>query len=356
MEASKQTNKTYASFWIRLLAMSIDGMILMIATIVVMYVLSLNIDSLPTVLSRLILFFAFIAVFSILINNILYDSGLISRFGTTIGKAVCGLRVENENGENLTFWQAAFRHTIGYSVSSLLFGAGFYWVFKNIKHQGWHDKAIGSYVVKKSEKRWSIALIILAILIATYGVAVYGFTRNIIDNPTIKEGFSQLMKTLKEESVKNTTDTLEQELPNGLPQQEKEPVTEAELIIKIEDNMNYFVTAREKDSSTLTEADFNELAKMVNETAALTKELANNYPTEQNYLYAGDIFYNFIPLCGAGEWSLKYFELALEQNPQDTDLKSYVDSLKQYTTESPCDPTLAAQQQAVFTELDTKNL
>lgn len=84
---------------------------------------------------------------------------LISKFGGTIGKMVCGLSIVTPNGENVTFKRAFFRSTVGYMVSGSFIFLGFFWIFKDEKRRGWHDMVSETLVVTARSENLMIPLL-----------------------------------------------------------------------------------------------------------------------------------------------------------------------------------------------------
>ncbi|MCH8823729.1 MAG: RDD family protein [Planctomycetes bacterium] len=66
----------------------------------------------------------------------------------TLGKAICGIKVVDEDGQRLTFSKAIFRNC-SKLLSYLVLFLGFFWAFFNKDHQTWHDKFASTYVVNK---------------------------------------------------------------------------------------------------------------------------------------------------------------------------------------------------------------
>ena len=68
--------------------------------------------------------------------------------GKTIGKMVMGIKVVKDNGEPIGFWEALLRW-LGYFISALFVFLGFIWAIFDSKNQTWHDKFVGTYVIRK---------------------------------------------------------------------------------------------------------------------------------------------------------------------------------------------------------------
>lgn len=174
------TNK--ASFKLRYLAFLTDQAInLLLVCLGIFYVA--NQPTLPAAISATLLFLILI----VLNPLILYQSIIFTHyFQGTLGKLLTGLRVTSEKGEKLSFKRIAFRQTIGYSFSTLIFGLGFYSMIKDDNKQTWHDKAIGSIVVVK-QKLWPLALLALIILIFLNGYFITQSITTFTSGPLLKE-------------------------------------------------------------------------------------------------------------------------------------------------------------------------
>ena len=77
----------------------------------------------------------------------MYFVGFTAVGGQTPGKRIMGLRVVNEDGTPVDWSTASTRFFIGYSVSLLPLGLGFYWALMDKNNQTWHDKIAGTLVI-----------------------------------------------------------------------------------------------------------------------------------------------------------------------------------------------------------------
>ena len=75
-----------------------------------------------------------------------YPVGFWVLLGQTPGKLLMGVRVSQMTGQPLTIRRAALRY-VGYWLSAIPFGLGFFWVLMDDRRQAWHDKLAGTYVV-----------------------------------------------------------------------------------------------------------------------------------------------------------------------------------------------------------------
>lgn len=144
----------YAGFISRLLAYSVDIIIIVVVLIFAGWML----NTVSTIFQ-----FGFLesiaTIFQIWITSaivILFSAGYYIFFwtlvGRTPGKLLLGLRVISHNGRPITFWQAVRRY-IGYFISAFGLYIGYLWVLFDNRRQGWHDKLAGTYVVYEWEAR-----------------------------------------------------------------------------------------------------------------------------------------------------------------------------------------------------------
>ena len=77
----------------------------------------------------------------------MYFVGFTAACGQTPGKRILGLHVVDENGAPVDWDAASIRFLIGYPVSLLPLGLGFYWALVDKNNQAWHDKIAGTLVI-----------------------------------------------------------------------------------------------------------------------------------------------------------------------------------------------------------------
>ena len=81
-----------------------------------------------------------------LLASPLYFITLFTTTGQTIGKYVMGVRVVRLDGRPMTFMTGTVRW-LGYFVSAIPFGLGFFWVIVDNRQQGFHDRLAGTSVI-----------------------------------------------------------------------------------------------------------------------------------------------------------------------------------------------------------------
>ena len=66
--------------------------------------------------------------------------------GQTPGKAIMGIRIVPLKGGKLPLWQAFLRY-IGYLISGIALGIGFFWILVDDRRMGWHDRIARTCVI-----------------------------------------------------------------------------------------------------------------------------------------------------------------------------------------------------------------
>jgi len=137
----------YAGFWIRLLAYIVDGVILgvvlgglMVALTAVSFSFANQLPSLPLYLMPIQAALATIVPFFYLLIP-------WANSGATLGKRVCGLRIQHQDGGPLGYGAALLR-LVGYLASALILYVGFLMVAFTDRKRGLHDMIAGTVVVR----------------------------------------------------------------------------------------------------------------------------------------------------------------------------------------------------------------
>lgn len=73
-----------------------------------------------------------------------------SSYEGTFGKRMVGIKVVDENGNQLTFGKSIARN-LTKILSYIALGLGFFWVLFNKEKRGWHDIITKTFVTKKNE-------------------------------------------------------------------------------------------------------------------------------------------------------------------------------------------------------------
>lgn len=81
-------------------------------------------------------------------EQFLYFGYFWSRRERSIGMGVMNIRVVTTEQRPLSFVMAGLRGSLGYYLSGLVFGLGYFWVFVDRQHETWHDKVFNTVVLK----------------------------------------------------------------------------------------------------------------------------------------------------------------------------------------------------------------
>lgn len=138
MPAASLSSAPKAGFWIRFLAILIDGIILYIINFLISKILNGSTTTqggIQTLLG--------------LIYYVYLWSSAGPWPGQTVGSKLLNIRVIRTDGADLSIVQAFIRY-IGLVISILAIFIGVIWAAFDPNKQGWHDKIAGTYVVKAS--------------------------------------------------------------------------------------------------------------------------------------------------------------------------------------------------------------
>jgi len=135
---ASQSTAPKAGFWIRFLAILIDGILLAIVNSAVAAVLNLSTSG-RSGLSILLGLAYYVFFWS---KSSLWP-------GQTIGSKLLKIRVIKTDGSDLEISQALIRY-VGFFISAIVLLIGLIWAAFDPNKQGWHDKIAGTYVVKTS--------------------------------------------------------------------------------------------------------------------------------------------------------------------------------------------------------------
>jgi uncharacterized RDD family membrane protein YckC len=151
IKSKKVINYQYASFWIRLLAFFIDGLIASIIGYIIGFLCAGVVCLLALVIGgvlaqdiimdliMIIIGFMMVCLYFALMEN--------SKMQATLGKKIVGIKVIDQDGERITFDSAIIRFFTKI-LSGLILGIGYLMIFRNPKKQGLHDKITKTYVIK----------------------------------------------------------------------------------------------------------------------------------------------------------------------------------------------------------------
>jgi uncharacterized RDD family membrane protein YckC len=152
----------FAGFWRRLVAYTIDNIIinigftiLFIIVLIALFSGAMSAESRSWVADLMdpgqfsLAILAMIAVYLAL--SIAYFTYFHGMTGRTPGKMILGLQVLSTEGTTVTFG-TAFLRSVGYIISGALLNIGFIWAAFDRRKQGWHDKIAGTVVIIRPQE------------------------------------------------------------------------------------------------------------------------------------------------------------------------------------------------------------
>jgi uncharacterized RDD family membrane protein YckC len=86
-------------------------------------------------------------VFGLIVTIAVYNIGLTTMRGQTLGKVVMGIKVISTDGTPMTLEKSSIRF-LGFLISCLTLGIGFLMALGDKNNQSFHDKFAGTYVVQ----------------------------------------------------------------------------------------------------------------------------------------------------------------------------------------------------------------
>lgn len=163
----------YAGFWIRWVAVILDGIIVNVAWAVVAIPLGIasysmtGAESNPVFNSLSLLMYPLMWAYYIFMTN---------KYQATLGKMALGLKVVAEDGQRAELGKIILRETVGKILSGITLGIGYIMAGFTQKKQALHDMVASTAVVYKDPskkiKGWVIAVIIGLFLIPIFGILV----------------------------------------------------------------------------------------------------------------------------------------------------------------------------------------
>lgn len=141
--SSVSSHSGYAGFWVRFVAVIIDGLVIGIP----IWIIGFAAMDMTNPLANMGLYVGF-QLFSI-IGTWLYEALMVSSNNqATLGKMALGIKVTDLNGEKLSFIRATGRH-FAKILSYLILMIGFIMAAFTEKKQALHDILAGALVVRK---------------------------------------------------------------------------------------------------------------------------------------------------------------------------------------------------------------
>lgn len=160
----------YGSFALRFLAWLFDVFLIWLVPLIFFFIVVATASETAYVW-RGLLWTVWLVVFVQWLIMLFYRIYTYLHFRASVGKILAGLEIRKEDGSQPTLGDALLRFPIGYAVSSLLWGLGFFWILRDNKRRAFHDLIAGTVVVKKGSA--SQLYLLLPILIVTYLAIFY---------------------------------------------------------------------------------------------------------------------------------------------------------------------------------------
>lgn len=178
----------YAGFWRRFLATFVDGGI--VALLLWGLAFSLGINPFAEAKTNFETVYQIISFIITIVFSILF---WVNYNGATPGKKLLAIRVvHGEDAKRITYGVAIIRY-VGYFVSFVPLGLGYFWVAFDSKKQSWHDKIAGTYVIKTDQKPRTGLAIFFTILVII-GSSIIGIIAGISQTPELKQAFEEGVK------------------------------------------------------------------------------------------------------------------------------------------------------------------
>ncbi len=136
----------YAGFWVRFGAKFIDTLLLTIVSMALGAVFGLTLDGLDESGGPLAANF-FLQFINLCIPAV-YSTFFLGRYGATLGKMACGLKVVQPDGEAISYPRALGRHFAEY-LSGLILGIGYIMAAFDSEKRTLHDRICNTRVVRK---------------------------------------------------------------------------------------------------------------------------------------------------------------------------------------------------------------
>lgn len=140
--------KRYAGFWIRFVAIFIDGIVLNICSTPIMFILGmlLSMAGMESQTLQVLIF-----IFTMLLGFVLaaaYEIVLVAKTGATIGKMACGLKITDAEGKPIGYGKSTGRY-FAKLLSYIIFLIGYIMAAFDDEKRALHDRLCETRVVHK---------------------------------------------------------------------------------------------------------------------------------------------------------------------------------------------------------------
>ena len=156
----------YAGFWVRWVAVFLDGLILIIPNLIIGVIFTaIGVPVLGTLLSYIVMWSYYIV--------------MTKQYGATLGKQAVGVRVLSDKSADLSWGQLILRETVGKILSGITLLIGYIMAGFTQRKQALHDKIASTVVVYNyPNKRMPVWAIIIAAILPV--ILILGLVASIV--------------------------------------------------------------------------------------------------------------------------------------------------------------------------------
>jgi len=168
----------YAGFWVRWVAIAVDGLVLIIPVGIAQFAVGLVLAGvgLPAVGVKIVSSLVYTLI------TWLYFSLMTYNKGATLGKMLVGVTVKSDDFQKLSLGRVLLRETVGKFVSGIILGIGYIIAGVTQRKQALHDKFAHSVVVYNGPSKPHHAGLIVGIIIAVIlpALAILGILSSVV--------------------------------------------------------------------------------------------------------------------------------------------------------------------------------
>ena len=141
---SEEGETHYSGFWIRVLASLIDTIWLLALTFTLAWIVygAMYFESTSFSQGPADIFISYVMPFILTLMFWYFKSA-------TPGKMILGIKIVDARTMGKASTGKLCLRYLGYYISALILGLGFFWVGWDSRKQGWHDKIAGTLVIKE---------------------------------------------------------------------------------------------------------------------------------------------------------------------------------------------------------------
>jgi uncharacterized RDD family membrane protein YckC len=137
----------WAGFWVRFAATLIDGLLMVFVTVGLQLMMGLSFLQILGLEDRTITMWVLAQLLSTT-TGVLYDAGMTGRYGATLGKMACGIKVVMPDGSRISYLRAVGRY-FAKLLSVITLYIGFIMAAFDDQKRSLHDRVCNTRVVFK---------------------------------------------------------------------------------------------------------------------------------------------------------------------------------------------------------------